>query len=100
MMDSQINPKAQTELEVLRQQLKHYNAWPVAGDEFLALISQTNWRYPQPTNQDYAMLPEIVSDVISGMDIGAQYPAFFQKLLAHSSLRQEFLSALHQAGNS
>jgi hypothetical protein len=37
---------------------------------------------------------------MNGSDIGAQYPAFFQKLLAHAGLRQDFLAALpHPAGD-
>jgi hypothetical protein len=31
---------------------------------------------------------------LSGQDIGAQYPSFFQKLLSYSTLRQSFIREL------
>jgi hypothetical protein len=39
-------------------------------------------------------MPRVVEDSLQGVDIGANYPAFFQKLLANSDLRQSFLNAL------
>ncbi len=87
---------AEKELETLRQMLKQFSAWPVAGDDFLSLMSQSNWSAPQPTPQDYDLLLNVADNVIGGMDIGAQYPAFFQKLLAHPSFRREFLATLLQ----
>ena len=36
----------------------------------------------------------MVEDSLKGVDIGANYPAFFQKLLASNDLRQAFLAML------
>lgn len=88
------------EIQRLRDWLKQLNAWPEAGDQFLALMPQFSWNSPKPTESDYKILPIIVRDVISGSDIGAQYPAFFQKLLAHATLRNDFIAELQQRTNS
>ena len=85
-----------TEIQKLRDWLKRLNAWPEAGDQFLALMPQSSWNSPKPTDNDYKLMPAIARDVVSGSDIGARYPAFFQKLLAHPTLRHDFIIELQQ----
>ena len=78
----------------LRQKLIQLNVWPDAGDQFLALMPHSRWNSPPLTESDNQWLPQVVEAVIKGVDIGVNYPAFFQKLLASATLRQSFLSAL------
>lgn len=89
-----------TEIQKLRDWLKRLNAWPEAGDQFLALMPQSSWNSPKPTENDYQLLPSVAKDVLAGSDIGTQYPAFFQKLLAHSTLRRDFISELQRHTDS
>ncbi|MCA9971868.1 MAG: hypothetical protein KC425_16710 [Anaerolineales bacterium] len=88
------NVEVQAEILKLRDRLKQLNAWPEAGDEFLALMPHASWYSPKPTESDFQILTRVARDVLRGHDIGAQYPAFFQKLLSHHTLRQQFLDAL------
>jgi hypothetical protein len=88
------------EIVRLQETLKQLDAWPDAGDQFLALMPQSSWYAPQPSSDDHQLVPVVVEKAMNGSDIGAQYPAFFQKLLAHAGLRQDFLAALpHPAGD-
>lgn len=86
--------KLHPEIEALRLYLKELNAWPEAGDDFLALMSPSHWFSANPTEQDYEWLPFVVQDAIAGFDIGIKYPAFFHKLLCLSRLRKDFLAEL------
>ena len=85
---------------MLRQKLRQYNAWPEAGDNFIALMSGTNWNAPKPNDNDFQILSQVVNDVIAGKDIGPKYPAFFQKLLVHSALRQVFMDTLQKSADT
>ncbi|MCP4423136.1 MAG: hypothetical protein GY803_01455 [Chloroflexi bacterium] len=82
-------------LSVLRQQLIQLNVWPDAGDQFLALMPRSQWHASPLTETDEQWLPQVVEDATKGVDIGATYPAFFQKLLTSDTLRQSFLNALN-----
>lgn len=88
-----------TEIDDLRQSLKQLNAWPEAGDQFLALMPQSRWNAPQVGPDDRELLPVVAQKAVNGADIGARYPAFFQKLLAHAELRQDFLVELSRSAN-
>ncbi len=81
-------------LMILRQRLIQLNVWPDAGDQFLALMPHSEWYAPPLTDADMQWLPRVVEDVAKGVDIGANYPAFFQKLLSNDKLRHSFLAAL------
>jgi len=98
--DKQPTVSIQAELQMLRQNLRRYNAWPEAADNFIALMSGTNWNAPKPNDNDFQLLPRVINDVIAGKDIGSQYPAFFQKLLAHSAFRQMFIDTLQKSTNT
>lgn len=78
----------------LRQRLKQLNVWPDEGDRFLELMPNARWTSPPPTEADKQWLPQVVEAVVNGVDIGANYPAFFQKLLTSDTLRRSFLKAL------
>lgn len=78
----------------LRQRLKQLGVWPDAADQILALMSHSRWQSPPLLESDYQWLPKVVEDSLQGTDIGANYPAFFQKLLASEDLRRTFLRAL------
>ncbi|RMH00791.1 MAG: hypothetical protein D6706_03015 [Chloroflexi bacterium] len=82
------------EVHLLRQRLRDLNAWPEAGDELLALLSVSRWSASEVSTGDLEWLPQVVKDALAGKDIGAQYPAFFQKLLTNGRLRQLFLENL------
>lgn len=82
------------EIAVLRQQLIQLGVWPDAADQFLALMPHSRWQNSPLVEADYQWVPRVVEDSLQGVDIGANYPAFFQKLLANSDLRQFFLNAL------
>jgi len=82
------------ELQVLRDRLHDLNAWPVAGDEILKLMPEFNRHSPPITDSDYEWLPKVVQDSLNGVDIGFQYPAFFQKLLLNPRLRRIFIDDL------
>ncbi|MCB9423048.1 MAG: hypothetical protein H6667_24825 [Ardenticatenaceae bacterium] len=79
---------------VLRQQFKQLGVWPDAADQFLALIPHSRWQNAPLVDTDYQWVPRVVEDSLRGVDIGANYPAFFQKLLTNSELRQFFLNRL------
>lgn len=81
------------ELDVLRKHLKQLNCWPAAGDEFLALIPRTDNAEPL-SEKENEWLHQVVDACMEGTDIGFRYPAFFQKLLVNSTLRQAFLEEL------
>ncbi len=90
-------PKSEPDDEgitVLRHQLKLLGVWPDAADQFLALMPHSRWQNSPLVEADYQWVPQVVEDSLQGIDIGANYPAFFQKLLANGDLRQSFLSAL------
>jgi hypothetical protein len=78
----------------LRQQLKQLGVWPDAADQFLALMPHSRWQNSPLVKADYEWVPRVVEDSLQGVDIGANYPAFFQKLLTNRELRQTFLNAL------
>jgi hypothetical protein len=78
----------------LRKQLKQLGVWPDAADQILALMPHSRWQNSPLVETDYEWVPRVVEDSLQGVDIGANYPAFFQKLLTSSELRQFFLSAL------
>lgn len=46
------------------------------------------------SNKDEMMVPFVVSDALKGIDISQAYPAFYQKLLRHTELRNSFIEAL------
>ena len=79
---------------VLRQRLKQLGVWPDAADQFLALMPHSRWQNASLVEADYQWLPQVIEDSLQGVDIGAIYPAFFQKLLANGDLRRSFLKAL------
>jgi hypothetical protein len=78
----------------LRQRLKQLGVWPEAADQFLALMPHSKWQNSPLVDEDFQWVPKVVEDSLKGVDIGAYYPAFFQKLLANDELRQSFLRAL------
>lgn len=82
------------EIAVLRRSLKQLGVWPDAADQFLALMPHSRWQNLPLAEADYQWVPRVIEDSLQGVDIGANYPAFFQKLLANGDLRQSFLSAL------
>lgn len=81
----------------LRNRLKDLKAWPSAGDDLLNLVPEFYWQTPPVTESDNEWLPLVVQDSIRGIDIGFQYPAFFQKLLVNARLRRLFLAELEAA---
>ena len=81
------------ELEILQKHLKQLNSWPAAGDEFLAIIPRTDNAEPL-TEKENEWLHQVVDACMEGTDIGFRYPAFFQKLLVNSTLRQAFIGQL------
>lgn len=81
-------------LAVLRERLIGLNVWPDAGDEFLALLPVSRWHAPPLNDEDNEWLLIVARDTLRGLDIGANYPAFFQKLITNANLRQAFLSEL------
>ena len=85
-------------LVALRERLLGLNVWPEAGDEFLALLPVSRWDAPPITDEDNEWLLIVARDSLRGLDIGYNYPAFFQKLITNPKLRQAFLHELdHQA---
>ncbi|MCP5094884.1 MAG: hypothetical protein GY943_04960 [Chloroflexi bacterium] len=83
-----------SEVAILRKELLRLKAWPEAGDALLELMPMSRWDSLPVTDSDYEWLPNVVRDTLKGLDIGAQYPAFFQKLLTNNELRQSFLRDL------
>jgi len=105
LMDSALNPilrQAKTndsplpDIAELRQKLLALNVWPEAGDEFLALLPVSRWHAPPMTDEDNEWLLLVAQDALKGVDIGANYPAFFQKLITNHHLRQAFLDELER----
>ena len=81
------------ELNDLQKHLKQLSSWPAAGDEFLALVPKTD--NPAPvTAKENEWLQQVIEACMAGTDIGFRYPAFFQKLLINSTLRQAFMEQL------
>lgn len=105
LMDSALNPILRqsksnepplADVADLRQKLLMLNVWPEAGDEFLALLPASRWHAPPITDEDTEWLLIVAQDTLKGVDIGANYPAFFQKLITNHHLRQAFLDELEQ----
>jgi len=82
------------DLSTLRERLLGLNVWPEAGDEFLALLPVSRWDAPPLTDEDNEWLLIVARDALRGLDIGANYPAFFQKLITNPKLRQAFMDEL------
>ena len=89
-------PVNHTELGELRDQLIKFGAWPEAGDQYLSLIAHTMWDRSTIRPKDFHWIPKVAEDVINGVDIGLQYPSFFQKLLANGELRRAFIKRLKE----
>lgn len=87
------------ELKQMRNRLKALHAWPAAGDDILELVPEFNRHSPPVTESDNEWLPLVVKDSLRGVDIGFQYPAFFQKLLMNPRLRRLFMAELERAFN-
>lgn len=87
------------ELRLLRDRLKELNAWPAAGDDILEMVPEFNRHSPPMTESDNEWLPLVVADSLKGVDIGYQYPAFFQKLLLNPKVRRQFMAELEMASN-
>lgn len=85
-----------SDLEELRSQLKKFGAWPEAGDQYLSLMTHALWDMVTIQAKDFDWIPTVLEDVLKGVDIGAQYPSFFQKLLANSELRNDFILKLKE----
>ncbi|PIE81984.1 MAG: hypothetical protein CSA11_02390 [Chloroflexi bacterium] len=81
-------------LATLRERLMAFDVWPEAGDEFLALLPVSRWQAPPLTEEDKEWAIIVVRDTLRGLDIGSNYPAFFQKLITNPKLRQAFLDEL------
>jgi hypothetical protein len=105
IIDSRINPvfrparyndSAKAEVAELRSRLLALRVWPEAGDEFLALLPVSRWNSPPLTEEDNQWLLMVAQDALRGVDIGANYPAFFQKLITNANLRQAFLDELER----
>ena len=105
IMDTVLNPifrqskMAETstrdgDLSMLRERLMGLNVWPAAGDEFLALLPVSRWYAPPLTSEDNEWLLIVARDALRGLDLGSNYPAFFQKLITNPKLRQAFLDEL------
>jgi hypothetical protein len=82
-------------IAVLRQRLKRLGVWPDAADQILVLMPHSRWHNLPLVEADYQWANRVVEDSLKGVDIGANYPAFFQKLLASNDLRQTFLAMLN-----
>lgn len=81
-------------LSMLRERLLGLNVWPAAGDEFLALLPVSRWHAPPLTEEDNEWLLIVARDALRGIDLGSNYPAFFQKLFTNQKLRQAFMAEL------
>lgn len=82
------------DLSALRERLLGLNVWPEAGDEFLALLPVSRWDAPPLTDEDNEWLLIVARDSLRGLDIGSNYPAFFQKLITNPKLRQAFMDEI------
>jgi hypothetical protein len=84
----------QPEVATLRHRLKQLNVWPDAGDQFLMLLAQTRAQTDVPSPADNEWLSRVANDALNSCDIGARYPAFFQKLLRCPPLVEAFIDEL------
>ena len=82
------------DLSALRERLLGLNVWPEAGDEFLALLPVSRWDAPPLTDEDNEWLLIVARDSLRGLDIGSNYPAFFQKLITNPKLRKAFMDEI------
>ncbi|MCB8944729.1 MAG: hypothetical protein H6658_13350 [Ardenticatenaceae bacterium] len=89
-LSSQIQP----DIAALRLRLKQLNVWPAAGDQFLTLLAQTRTLPDKLTPDDREWIVLVAKDALRSCDIGARYPAFFQKLFKCPDLLQAFLTEL------
>lgn len=85
-----------SEVQQLRKQLIEMCAWPEAGDQYLEMLAYSHWDMLKVNPRDYDWINAAASDVASGVDIGAKYPSFFQKVLTNADLRQGFLRRLYE----
>jgi hypothetical protein len=87
---SQLDPGVAT----LRSRLQELNVWPDAGDQFLMLMTQSRTQTSLPSPSDKEWVTAVAKDALKACDIGARYPAFFQKLLNCPTLLEAFLAEL------
>ena len=87
---SQLDPGVAT----LRTRLQELNVWPDAGDQFLMLMTQSRMQTAIPSPSDREWITAVAEDALNSCDIGARYPAFFQKLLNCPTLLEAFLAEL------
>ncbi len=80
-------------LAALRKKLEQNENWPERANLLLADLNQPA-QLSFVGEVDYQMLSLVVNDALAGVDITAQYPNFYRKLLADAELRQTFLDAL------
>ena len=93
---SKIFSRLHVELCLIRSRLQQLNAWPEAGDQFLALIPPPKYESSHLPERCLEWLPLVVNDALCGRDIGAQYPSFFYDLLTNSTLRRAFILELEK----
>ena len=84
------------EIATLRMRLQELNVWPDAGDQFLMLMAQSRAQTAVPSPSDKEWITVVAKDALNSCDIGARYPAFFQKLLNCPTLLEAFLNELDQ----
>lgn len=82
------------DISVLRDKLQQLRAWPEAGDMYVQLLGHSHQDPQSYTDKEREWLSAAARDAVKGQDIGAKYPAFFQKLLTNDSLRRDFLFEL------
>ena len=94
-----LSSQLQPEVATLRMRLKQLDVWPAAGDQFLTLLAQTRIQPDKFRPNDREWITLVAQDALHSCDIGARYPAFFQKLLRCPDLLEAFLAELDQQEN-
>jgi hypothetical protein len=89
-----LSSQLQPEVAILRMRLQELRVWPDAGDQFLMLMCQTRMQAVMPSPSDTEWTTVVAKDALNSCDIGARYPAFFQKLFYSPILLEAFLNEL------
>lgn len=88
-------PDTEQKLAFYRAQLENTDHWP---EKVVVLLHQVSRKTHTPlTERDQEVLSLVIHDALQGLDIQKQYPAFYQRLVHESHLREAFLDILAMA---
>jgi hypothetical protein len=81
-------------LAALRASLESGEGWPDSADRLLDDLLAAEQAYAPLSDEEVVLLSLVIGDALQGVDVAAQYPHFYEKLLQNKALRDAFLDGL------